>query len=186
MLARHGQVVLIETYGQRDIEAGAPVELDTIFRVYSMTKPITSVAALMLWEEGAFELKDPVRRFIPSFADARVWRAARSLSPVTDPITEPMRIWHLLTHTAGLTYGFVAHHPVDELYRHGRLRVGRARRRRPGGRAATTWPRCRCCSSPAPSGTTAMPPTCSAGSSRSRRACRSTSSSPSASSTRSA
>src|SRR5205823_1701519 len=74
VLARHGQVVLVETYGQRDVEAGAPVELDTIFRIYSMTKPITSVAALMLWEEGAFELKDPVQRFVPAFGDTRVWR----------------------------------------------------------------------------------------------------------------
>src|SRR4051812_10483260 len=58
VLARRGQVVHLETCGQRDVEAGLPVELDTIFRIYSMTKPITSVAALMLWEEGAFELKD--------------------------------------------------------------------------------------------------------------------------------
>src|SRR5215207_6058437 len=70
VLARHGQVALIETYGQRDIQAGAPIELDTIFRAYSMTKPIASVAALMLWEEGAFELKDPVSKFVPAFADA--------------------------------------------------------------------------------------------------------------------
>jgi CubicO group peptidase (beta-lactamase class C family) len=117
VLTRDGQVVLVETCGQRDLEAGAPIELDTIFRAYSMTKPITSVAALMLWEEGAFELKDPVSRYVPSFADARVWRSGTFLKPVTDPIVEPMAIWHLLTHTSGLTYGFVASHAVDELYR---------------------------------------------------------------------
>jgi CubicO group peptidase (beta-lactamase class C family) len=117
VLARHGQVVYLETCGQRDVEAGAPVELDTIFRIYSMTKPITSVAALMLWEEGAFELKDPVRRFIPAFADTRVWRLGSFLNPVTDPIVDEMAIWHLLTHTSGLTYGFMSAHPVDELYR---------------------------------------------------------------------
>jgi CubicO group peptidase (beta-lactamase class C family) len=117
VLARDGQVVLVETCGQRDIEAGAPIELDTIFRAYSMTKPITAVAALMLWEEGAFELKDPVSRYVPSFADARVWRGGTFLKPVTDPLMEPMAIWHLLTHTSGLTYGFVASHSVDELYR---------------------------------------------------------------------
>jgi CubicO group peptidase (beta-lactamase class C family) len=117
VLGRYGQTVLVETYGQRDMEAGAPIELDTIFRAYSMTKPITSVAALMLWEEGAFELKDPVSRFIPSFGDARVWRTGTFLKPVTDPIVEPMQLWHLMTHTSGLTYGFVASHPVDELYR---------------------------------------------------------------------
>jgi CubicO group peptidase (beta-lactamase class C family) len=117
VLARDGQVVLVESYGERDIEAGAPIDPDTIFRAYSMTKPITSVAALMLWEEGAFELKDPVAKFVPSFADARVWRGGTFLKPVTDPIVEPMAIWHLLTHTSGLTYGFVASHSVDELYR---------------------------------------------------------------------
>jgi CubicO group peptidase (beta-lactamase class C family) len=117
VLARDGQVVLVETCGQRDIEAGAPIELDTIFRAYSMTKPITAVAALMLWEEGAFELKDPVSRYVPSFGDARVWRGGTFLKPVTDPIMEPIAIWHLLTHTSGLTYGFVASHSVDEMYR---------------------------------------------------------------------
>ena len=117
VLARRGQVVHLETYGPRDMESGAPVELDTIFRIYSMTKPITSVAALMLWEEGAFELKDPVSRFIPSFGEARVWRNGSFVNYQTDPVVEPMAIWHLLTHTSGLTYGFVANHPVDELYR---------------------------------------------------------------------
>src|SRR3954468_19144815 len=67
-VARRGQIVHLARYGQHDIEAGAPIELDTLFRVFSMTKPITSVAAMMLYEEGAFELKDPVARFIPSFA----------------------------------------------------------------------------------------------------------------------
>jgi len=62
------------TYGMRDVQAGLPVEPDTLFRIYSMTKPIMSVAAMMLYEEGAFELKDPVSRFIPAFADSRVLR----------------------------------------------------------------------------------------------------------------
>jgi len=71
-VSRAGSVVHVSTCGQRDVEASRPVELDTIFRIYSMTKPVTSVAAMMLYEEGAFELKDPVSRFIPSFADVRV------------------------------------------------------------------------------------------------------------------
>ena len=87
VLAHDGQVVLVETCGQRDIEAGAPIELDTIFRAYSMTKPITAVAALMLWEEGAFELKDPVSRYVPSFADRASGGAARSSS------RSPTRSW---------------------------------------------------------------------------------------------
>ena len=117
LLARRGQIVHLSTYGRRDIEADLPVELDTLFRIYSMTKPITSVAAMMLYEQGAFELKDPVSAYIPSFADLRVYRGGSALAPATEPVTEPMRIWHLLTHTSGLTYGFHHAHPVDEAYR---------------------------------------------------------------------
>jgi CubicO group peptidase (beta-lactamase class C family) len=101
----------------RDKEASLPVELDTLFRIYSMTKAITSVAAMMLYEEGAFELKDPVSRFIPAFADTKVYRSGSALNPVVEPQVEPIRIWHLLTHTAGLTYGFHHAHPVDAMYR---------------------------------------------------------------------
>jgi CubicO group peptidase (beta-lactamase class C family) len=117
VVTRSSEVAYLEHCGARDLESGAPVEGDTIFRAYSMTKPITAVAALQLWEEGAFELNDPVRRFIPSFADARVWRGGSVTNPVTEPLTEELRVWHLLTHTAGLTYGFLYAHPVDDLYR---------------------------------------------------------------------
>jgi CubicO group peptidase (beta-lactamase class C family) len=116
-IGRAGRVVHVDTYGRRDVEAGEPVELDTIFRIFSMTKPITAVAALMLWEEGRFELTDPVSRFIPSFAESRVWRSGSVTTPVTDPLTEELRMWHLFAHTAGLTYGFLYAHPVDDLYR---------------------------------------------------------------------
>ena len=117
LVARHGQIAHLATYGQRDVEAGLPLEHDTVFRIYSMTKPVTSVAAMMLWEEGAFELKDRVSRFIPSFADVRVYRSGSSVKPVLEPAGEPVRIWHLLTHTSGLTYGFHHAHPVDAMYR---------------------------------------------------------------------
>ncbi|HEX4538737.1 MAG TPA: serine hydrolase domain-containing protein [Acidimicrobiales bacterium] len=117
LVSRAGRIVHLTTYGQRDREAGAPVERDTLFRIFSMTKPITSVAALMLYEEGAFELKTPVRSFIPAFDDVRVYRSGSALSPVLEPAVEPVRIWHLLTHTAGLTYGFHHAHPVDAMYR---------------------------------------------------------------------
>ena len=103
------------TYGMRDVQAGLPVEPDTLFRIYSMTKPIMSVAAMMLYEEGAFELKDPVSRFIPAFADSRVLRRGSSLKPVTEPLVEPMPIWHLFTHTSGLTYWFHRAHVADAL-----------------------------------------------------------------------
>ncbi len=117
VVAREGEVVHVARYGLRDVEAGLPVETDTLWRIYSMTKPITSVAAMLLWEEGAFELKDPVSRFVECFADMRVWRGGTHVKPVTVPATEPIRMWHLLTHTAGLTYGFHYAHPVDAMYR---------------------------------------------------------------------
>ncbi len=116
-VSRRGRVAHLSTYGRRDIEADRPVDVDTLFRIYSMTKPLTSVAAMMLHEEGAFALSDPVSRIIPAFADARVYRGGSALRPVTEPLSEPVRIWHLLTHTAGLTYGFHHAHPVDTLYR---------------------------------------------------------------------
>src|SRR5947207_9088789 len=109
LVSRGGRLAHASTYVQADIEASRPVELDTLFRIYSMTKPSTSVAAMILYEEGAFELKDPVAKFIPSFADSRVYRSGSALNPVTEPAVEPVRIWHLLTHMSGLPYGF--HHP---------------------------------------------------------------------------
>jgi CubicO group peptidase (beta-lactamase class C family) len=117
LVARHGRVVHTSTYGQRDREAGLPVEPDTLWRIYSMTKPITSVAVLMLHEEGLLSLRDPVARWIPAFADPKVYVAGSARLPQTRPAVEPIRIWHLLTHTAGLTYGFLRAHPVDEMYR---------------------------------------------------------------------
>ena len=117
LVSRDGKVVHLASCGQRDLEAGLPVETGTRFRIYSMTKPVTAMAAMQLYEEGAFALKDPVSRFIPSFADLAVYRDGPASGPRTEPATQEMRIWHLLTHTAGLTYGFHYAHPVDELYR---------------------------------------------------------------------
>jgi CubicO group peptidase (beta-lactamase class C family) len=116
-VSRHGRLAYVSAYGSRDVEAGSPVTTDTVWRIYSMTKPVTSVAAMMLYEEGGFQLTDPVSAFIPSFADVRVYAGGSDLRPVTVPATEPVRIWHLLTHTAGLTYGFHRVHPVDAMYR---------------------------------------------------------------------
>lgn len=114
---RHGELAHFSTYGHRDKEANEPVTADTIWRIYSMTKPITAVAAMMLWEEGKFELKDPVSKFIPSFADQKVWKNGSTAKYFLDPAVQQMEIWHLLTHTSGLTYGFMMAHPVDALYR---------------------------------------------------------------------
>jgi CubicO group peptidase (beta-lactamase class C family) len=116
-VSRHGKLAYTASYGQRDAEAGLPVEPDTLWRIYSMSKPVTSVAAMMLYEEGAFELTDPVSKFIPSFRHQRVFTGGSDERPVTRPAAEPVRIWHLLTHTSGLTYGFHRNHPVDAMYR---------------------------------------------------------------------
>ena len=115
-VSRYGRLAHVSAYGSRDVEQGLPVEPDTMWRIYSMTKPVTSVAAMMLYEQGAFQLTDPVSRFIPSFADVRVYTGGSDQRPVTVPATEPVRIWHLLTHTSGLTYGFHRNHPVDAMY----------------------------------------------------------------------
>ncbi len=117
VVTRRGRVVHLGMHGRRDIEADRPVELDTLWRVYSMTKPITSVAAMMLVEEGLVELSDPIGRYLPAFAEPRVYVAGSALKPSTVPAAAPIRLWHLLTHTAGLTYGFHHTHPVDAIYR---------------------------------------------------------------------
>jgi len=116
-ITRHGELMHTASNGKRDVEADLPVTDDTIWRLYSMTKPITAVTALTQWERGAFQLTDPVSDYIPSFADVRVWRGGSLTRPATEGITEPMRIWHLFTHTSGLTYGFLNAHVVDGLYR---------------------------------------------------------------------
>lgn len=123
-VVRKGRLAYVANHGWRDVEAELPVQDDTVWRIYSMTKPLTSVAAMLLVEEGAFELKDPVSRFIPSVATSRVWRGGSALKPVTDPVTEPMLVWHLLTHTSGLTYGFHQAHPVDAIYRAAGFEMG--------------------------------------------------------------
>ena len=117
LVGQHGDIVHRGSYGQADREAGRAVSDDTLWRIYSMTKPITSIAAMMLWEEGLFELTDPVSRFIPSFADAQVYDKGSAQKPYLVPAAEPVRMWHLLSHTSGLTYGFMHTHPVDALYR---------------------------------------------------------------------
>ena len=114
---RRGHLAYVAQSGVRDLASSRPVETDTLWRIYSMSKPITSVAAMILWEEGGFELNDPVSKFIPSFADVRVFTGGTDVKQVTVPAAEPVRVWHLLTHTSGLTYGFLRSHPVDAIYR---------------------------------------------------------------------
>ena len=117
VVTRRGKVAYVSCRGFRDLENGLEVELDTRFRIYSMTKPITSVAAMMCYEEGLIALDDPLSKFVPEFAETRVFSGGSSFRPVTVPLAQPIRIWHLLTHTAGLTYGWMYNHPVDAMYR---------------------------------------------------------------------
>jgi CubicO group peptidase (beta-lactamase class C family) len=117
-IGRDGQVAWIGQGGRRHEANDLPVEADTIWRIYSMTKPVTSLAAMMLFEEGRFDLNDEVATWLPEFARPEVYVEGSVEDPVTRPASGPIRVWHLLTHTAGLTYGFQRCHPVDEIYRH--------------------------------------------------------------------
>lgn len=116
-VARGGRVAHLTAHGSRDVAAGLPVEPDTLWRIYSMTKPVTAVAALMLVEEGRLSLDDPLERHLPVFADARVYEGGSGAEVRTRPATGPILLRHLMTHTAGLTFGFYHTHPVDALYR---------------------------------------------------------------------
>ncbi|GAA2257490.1 serine hydrolase domain-containing protein [Streptomyces atrovirens] len=116
-VARGGRVVHLTAYGARDVAAGLPVESDTLWRIYSMTKPVTAVAALMLMEEGRLSLDDPVGRHLPAFARPRVYESGSGDGVRTRPPAGPLLVRHLMTHTAGLTFAFYHSHPVDALYR---------------------------------------------------------------------
>ncbi len=116
-IVRNDRLAWFETCGYRDVETKRAVEPDTIYRIYSMTKPITTVAALMLYEEGCFQLDDPVAKFIPAFADTRVFAGGDADSFTTEPLVRPVTVHDLMIHTSGLTYGFQHEHAVDALYR---------------------------------------------------------------------
>ncbi|MCW2689567.1 MAG: beta-lactamase [Mycobacterium sp.] len=124
VVTRRGKIAHLSWCGYADVEAARPVEVDTLWRLFSMTKPVTSVAAMMLFEEGAFDLTDPIARWLPEFAQPRVYVRGSALNSLTEPATEPVRVWHLLTHTSGLTYGFHHAHPVDAMYRAGGFEWG--------------------------------------------------------------
>ncbi len=106
MVVRNGRIVDWQAYGLRDVENKLPMEKDTICRVYSMTKPITSVAVMMLIEEGKLTLADRVDKFIPEFKGLKVYKGGTADRPDTAEPSRPMTVKHLLTHTSGLTYGW--------------------------------------------------------------------------------
>jgi CubicO group peptidase (beta-lactamase class C family) len=115
-MARRGQAAYREKFGFADVESGVPMQFDTIFRIASMTKPITSIAAMMLYEEGWFDLNTFVHELIPAFKDVRVFVRQTRAGLKTAPLERPITIRHLFTHTSGLSYGFDPQDPVDRLY----------------------------------------------------------------------
>ena len=115
LIARHGQLAHLETVGQRDLSTGQLLTADTIFRIYSMTKPITSVAVMMLYEAGKLLLTDPVANFIPAFGNPQVFMGTGALEWRL-AAAKPITIRDLLTHTAGLSYGFFADLPIEAQY----------------------------------------------------------------------
>jgi CubicO group peptidase (beta-lactamase class C family) len=117
LVARRGQVAYLEPLGHLEIERRRRVAADSIWRIYSMTKPITSVGLMMLYEEGRFQLDDPVHRFIPSWQNLRVYVSGNHPLFKTVPVERPMTIRDLLSHTSGLTYGFMERSNVDAAYR---------------------------------------------------------------------
>ncbi len=117
MIARHGKIAHFGTFGHQNIEDGVEMSEDTIFRIYSMTKPITGVALMILYEEGRFRLSDPVHRYIPEFEGLEVAREdGPNGQPITEPAHHPMTIRELMAHTAGLSYGIFSESQVDTLY----------------------------------------------------------------------
>jgi CubicO group peptidase (beta-lactamase class C family) len=120
LLARDGETIHETVLGNRDVERGTALTADTVFRIYSMTKPVASVALMTLVEEGLIALDDPVARHIPAWKDLSVYSAG--LGPyLTTPVARPMQVVDLLRHTSGLTYGFQNRTNVDAAYR--KLRV---------------------------------------------------------------
>ncbi len=117
LISRRGEIAHLSTQGYRNVETRAPMDADSIVRIYSMSKPITSVALLSLYEEGQFRLDDPVSNFIPSWSDLRVWADGSTVSYATAFPEREMTVRDLFTHTSGLTYSFMRRHPVDALYR---------------------------------------------------------------------
>jgi CubicO group peptidase (beta-lactamase class C family) len=117
MVARRGEIVHAQEFGFQDTEAGVPMAPDTIFRIYSMTKPVVSTALMLLHEEGSFQLDHPVAQYLPAFAATKVLADDGSLVDQA----RPMQIRDLLSHTSGLTYDFMADNPVAQLYRDARI-----------------------------------------------------------------
>ena len=117
MLSRRGKIAYFAAAGVSELSTSRPFDEDTIVRIYSMTKPITTVAAMMLYEQGHFQLDDTLAQHIPAFSALSVWTGGDADITSTEPVTVPMTIRHLMSHTSGLTYGFMHSNVVDREYR---------------------------------------------------------------------
>ncbi|MFT6958557.1 MAG: CubicO group peptidase (beta-lactamase class C family) [Halieaceae bacterium] len=117
LVQRHGEVCFLDVQGESDLERQTPATADTIFRIYSMTKPITSVALMTLYERGLFALSDPVSRYIPSWKNLQVRTGGEYPAFATAPCQREMTIADLLMHTSGLTYDFMESTEIDKAYR---------------------------------------------------------------------
>jgi CubicO group peptidase (beta-lactamase class C family) len=115
MVSRHGKVVEFDAAGKRDIAANAPMQKDSIFRIYSMSKPITGVAMMMLFEEGKWQLNDPVAKYIPEFAKLKVYSTDANGNVVMKDQNHPVTMRELMSHSGGFTYGFFSQTAVDKL-----------------------------------------------------------------------
>ena len=118
VLARHGKIVEEKTYGYADVAGGKPMQKDTIVRIYSMTKPITGIAMMMLYEEGKWKPSDPIARYIPEFRDLKVFSGVdQDGKPTLDKPAHAPTMGELMSHSAGFTYGYFGSTPVDKMYR---------------------------------------------------------------------
>ncbi|WP_309644567.1 serine hydrolase domain-containing protein [Phenylobacterium sp.] len=122
LLARHGKVVATNTYGKMSKATGQPMQKDAIFRIYSMSKPITGVAMMILFEEGKWRLDDPVTKFLPEMKDLKVWKGLDAQGkPTLEPVKRPPTMRELMSHTAGYGYGLSDRHPVDKMFQEQRV-----------------------------------------------------------------
>ena len=122
LLARHGQIVGFQSHGKKRL-GGEPMTRDTMFRMYSMTKPVTAVAMMMLFEEGKWRLDDPISRYLPEFKNLKVFAGVDSMGrPILEDPKHPPTMRELMSHTAGFSYGSDPQHPIDKLYRDGGVR----------------------------------------------------------------
>ena len=117
LLARHGKIAHLESYGLMDRERNKPMHADALFRIYSMTKPITCVALMLLYELGHFQLLDPVEKFIPEFAELKVFESKGKSGIQVSDLARSVTMHDLLTHTSGISYHFLENGPVEQMYR---------------------------------------------------------------------